>query len=90
MSKRVTRWLSPSLRHCARATKLLSKKCHSGGKAVGNTVSELIDPRFEPQISRSRDERVIARPTGRLTGRMRYCYSSTNEQPLDQWRTQDF
>ena len=34
-------------------------------RAVGNTVSNLTSPRFEPQISRSRDERVTARSTGR-------------------------
>ena len=31
-------------------------------RAVGNTVSDLTGPRFEPQTSRSRDERVTARP----------------------------
>ena len=35
-------------------------------RAVGNTVSDLTGPRFEPQTSRSRDERVTARPTGRI------------------------
>ena len=35
-------------------------------RAVGNTVSDLTGPRFEPQTSRSRDERVTARPTGRF------------------------
>ena len=35
-------------------------------RAVGNTVSDLIGPRFELQTSRSREERVTARPTGRL------------------------
>ena len=34
-------------------------------RAVGNTVSNLTGPRFEPQTSRSRDECVTARPTGR-------------------------
>ena len=34
--------------------------------AVGNTVSDLTSLRFESQTSRSRDERVTARPTGRL------------------------
>ena len=34
-------------------------------RAVGNTVFDLTDPRFEPQTSRSRDERVTTRPTGR-------------------------
>ena len=32
-------------------------------RAVGNTVSDLTGPRFEPQTSRSRDERVTVRPT---------------------------
>ena len=32
---------------------------------IGNTVSDLTGPRFEPQTSRFRDERVTARPTGR-------------------------
>ena len=32
-------------------------------RAVGNTVSDLTGPKFEPQTSRSRDERVTARPT---------------------------
>ena len=35
-------------------------------RAVGNTVSDLTGPRFEPQTPRSRDERVTARPTGRF------------------------
>ena len=34
--------------------------------AVGYTVLDLTDPRFEPQTYRSRDECVTARPTGRL------------------------
>ena len=32
-------------------------------RTVGNTVSGLTGPRFEPQIFRSGDERVTARPT---------------------------
>ena len=32
-------------------------------RANGNAVSDLTEPRFEPQISRSRDERVTSRPT---------------------------
>ena len=36
-------------------------------QAVGNTVSYLTGPRFEPQTCRSRDERVTARPTGHAT-----------------------
>ena len=34
-------------------------------RAVGNTVSDLTGPRFEPQTFDSRDERDTARPTGR-------------------------
>ena len=33
--------------------------------AIGNTISDLTGPRFEPQTSSSRDKRIIARPTGR-------------------------
>ena len=33
-------------------------------RAVDNTVSDLIGPRFEPQTSSSRDERVTAQSTG--------------------------
>ena len=33
-------------------------------RAVGNIPSDLTGPRFEPQTSRSRHERVTARPTG--------------------------
>ena len=35
-------------------------------RAVGNIVSDLADPRFELQTSRSRDKRVAAPPTSRL------------------------
>ena len=36
-------------------------------RAVGNTVSDLIGPRFEPQTSHSADERVTAQPNGQPT-----------------------
>ena len=35
-------------------------------RAVGNTLSDLTGPRFEPHTSHSRDERVTARPTDRI------------------------
>ena len=35
-------------------------------RAVGNTVSHLTGPRFEPQTSRSRDEHVTVRPPGKI------------------------
>ena len=34
-------------------------------RAVGNDESDLTGPRFERQTSRSKDERVTTRPTGR-------------------------
>ena len=43
-------------------------------QAVGNTVSDLTGPRFEPQTSRSRDEDVTARPTGHHKVFIRYRY----------------
>ena len=48
---------------------LLSPGCTTPSKkrsrlpAVGNTMSDLIGPRFEPQTYRFKDERVTARPT---------------------------
>ena len=35
-------------------------------QAVGNTMSNLTGPRFELATSRSKEERVTARPSGRL------------------------
>ena len=69
MMKRVTSLGGQSPRHYYRAIKLLLKKCRSL-ITVGNTVFDLTGPRFEPQTSRSRDERVTARPTGQLGFRL--------------------
>ena len=52
-------------RHCGQATQLLSNKCCSGDEPLA-TLSDLTNPRFEPQTSRSRDEHVTARVTGRF------------------------
>ena len=57
--------MGPFLRHWAQAAQLLSKKCLSGGEPF-STLSDLTGPRFEPQTSRPRDERVTARPTNRF------------------------
>ena len=52
-------------------------------QAVGNTVPELTSHRFEPQTSRSRDERVTARPTGRyLWSSLKYSRMLTNVEPV--------
>ena len=53
----------PFPRHCAWATTALFEEMSQRWQAVGNTVSDLTAPRFEPQTSRSRDERATARPT---------------------------
>ena len=48
---RVMSLRDPSPRHCAAATRLLSKKYRSGGEPlIGNTVFDLTSPRFEAQI----------------------------------------
>ena len=44
-------------------------------RAVGNAVPDLTGPRFEPQTSRSRDERVTARPTALFS---EIIYSTTS------------
>ena len=63
--KRVTSWRAgPISALLRRATQLLSKKWSQWWRAVGNSVFNLTGPRFEPQISRSRDERVTIRPNG--------------------------
>ena len=41
----------------------MSQRC----RAVGNIVSDLTGPRFDAYASRSSDERVSARPTGRTS-----------------------
>ena len=38
------------------------------GQAIGNTVSDLTGPGFEPNTSRSRNEHVTARPTAVTLG----------------------
>ena len=49
-------------------------------RAVGNTVSVLTDPRFEPHTSRSRDKHVVVRPTGRFGNK------SEKNEPLNELR----
>ena len=68
MSKRVTSLRGPSLRHCARATQLHAtfEEMLQQWPAVGRFELQISDLRFEFEISRSRDERVTARPTNRI------------------------
>ena len=42
MPKRVTSFLGPSPRNCARATQLLSKKCRSGGELLATLSQQLV------------------------------------------------
>ena len=56
----------PSPRHCARTTQLLSKNYRRGWRAVGNSVFDLTNPRFELQTSRSIDKRAL--PFDQLVG----------------------
>ena len=56
--KRVTSLWSPFPRHYSRAIKAPLEETLQPWRAVGSTVSDLISRRFEPQTSRSRDERV--------------------------------
>ena len=57
--KRVMSLRGPSPCHCAQATQLRAfEEVSQRWRAVGNTVFDLTGPRFEPQTSHSRDERV--------------------------------
>ena len=56
-------WRGPFPRHCACRQMASSEGISQRWRAVGNTLFDLTGPRFEPQTSCSRDERVTARPT---------------------------
>ena len=53
--------ISPSLRPGNTAS---YEEMSQRWRAVGNTVFDLTGPKFKPQTSRYREERVTARPTG--------------------------
>ena len=48
-------------------------------RAVGNIVTDLTDPKIEPQISRSRDEQLTARPTDRYFIKFRQHQAMFNQ-----------
>ena len=53
------------------AAQLITKKSSSGGEPLATlNVLDLMGPRFEPEASRSRDERVTARPTDYLENKV--------------------
>ena len=64
--KRLTSVREPSLCHCACGNTASFEEKLQRWRAVGNTVFDLTSSRYEAQASRSRDERVTARPTGLL------------------------
>ena len=63
----------PNTHYCARATQLLLNKCCSGGESLASLCPILTGLRFERQTSRSRDERVTAPPTSRLSKYLNYA-----------------
>ena len=66
--KRVTSLRGPSPRHCARATRLRPfEETSQRWKAVGNTDSDFITPRLEPQIPASETN---ALPFNQLTANL--------------------
>ena len=72
LSRSVHRVCGAHLRVIARVgNKAPLKEMFQRWRAVGNTESDLTgpSPRFEPQTSRSRGERVIARPAGQYDTR---------------------
>ena len=77
MQKVVTIWLGASPHKFTPATQLISKKCRNSGNPLITLRPILTCPRFEPLISGSRDERIIAQLTGSSSIRLP---SSTNRQ----------
>ena len=65
MPKRVTSWRAHFL-VIAPGQIALFEEMLPRWPAIGNTVFSLTGPRFEPPTSRSRDEPVTPRPTGRI------------------------
>ena len=78
--KRVTSLRVSSSRYSPPSNVTLLEEVLQWWRAVGDTVSDLTDPRFKPQTSRSKDKRVTARPTGQLHRKveMRKKFTSKN------------
>ena len=57
--KQVTSLQGPSPRHCAWAMQLETKDLQQR-RGVGKPVSNLLEPRFEPQTSRSKGDCITA------------------------------
>ena len=74
---RATNLRGPSSSYCARATTYF-EEMPQRLRAVGNTVSDLTGPRFEPQTSRSKDELVSARPTTIIDYNGGVCWRTKN------------
>ena len=72
--KRVTSLRCPSPRHWSSGNTAFFEEMSQLWQAVGNIVSDLTGSGFKPQTSRSRDERVTARPTGVFDNMKRLIY----------------
>ena len=59
--KRVLSWRDPIFASLHPGNTARFKEMLQRWRAVGNTVSDLTGPRFEPQTSRSKDKRVTVR-----------------------------
>ena len=74
MPKRVRSLRGPSPRHWGLGGTAPLEEMLQQCRAVGNTVSDFTGLTFEHQTSRSRDERVTARPTVRSHNFLHYRY----------------
>ena len=84
--KRATSFTEPISRHGASAAQLILNKMLQRWRGIGNTVLDLTYTKVEPQASRSSDQCVVARITGRLVvviQRSGRCYAA-----LSVWKSQ--
>ena len=64
--KHVTSLRGPSSCHCTCSNTASFEEMLQRWQAIGNTVSDLTIPRFEPQTSCSRDKHITAQPAGQF------------------------
>ena len=69
-------WRGPSPRHCARVTRLLSKKCRSGGKPLATLCS--IWPALDLNLRPSAPE-TNALPLNQLAGQIAYVFAKSSK-----------
>ena len=80
MPKRVTSWQDPSPRHCARATHLLPKKCHSGNEPLATLcpIRSARDLNFRPPAPETN-----ALPLDQLAGALMFLTCNLMSDVLD-------